>query len=87
LLNKKALTPSEHKYHIVSVTLLVFVDAGQNLVMVDDVAMPLNPPISLVEKEELEEASFDVNVFQRSCEEKSSRRVVRTRVNRSTWNH
>jgi hypothetical protein len=52
LLNKKALTPSERKYHIVSATLLVFVDAGENLVMVDDVVTPSNPPVSLVEKEE-----------------------------------
>jgi hypothetical protein len=55
LLNKKALTPSEHKYHIVSVTLLVFIDAGGSLVMADDVATPSNPPVSLVETEELEE--------------------------------
>jgi hypothetical protein len=46
--------------------------------MADDVATPSNPPISLVEKEELEETLFDVNVFQRSHEEKLSRRVVRT---------
>jgi len=78
LLNKKASTPSERKYHIVFATLLVFVDAGENLVMVDDVVTPLNPPVSLVEKEELEEASFDVNVFQWSHKEKSSRRVMRT---------
>jgi hypothetical protein len=65
LLNKKALTPSERKYHIVSATLLVFVDAGENLVMVDDVATPSNPLVSLVEKEELEEAPLDMNVFQR----------------------
>jgi hypothetical protein len=32
--------------------------------MADDVAMPLNPPISLVEKEELEKTSLDMNVFQ-----------------------
>jgi hypothetical protein len=32
--------------------------------MADDVATPLNPPLSLVEMEELEEAPFDVNVFQ-----------------------
>jgi hypothetical protein len=78
LLNKKASTPSERKYHNVSITLLVFVDAGENLIMVDDVAMPSNPPVSLVEKEELKEASFDMNVSQRSCEEESSRRVVCT---------
>ncbi len=70
---------------IVSVTLLVFVNAGENLVMADDVTMPSNPPVSLVEKEELEEAPFDVNVFQRSREEEPSRRVVRTRVDRSAW--
>jgi hypothetical protein len=30
LLNKKASTPSEHKYHLVCTTFLVFVDAGAN---------------------------------------------------------
>ncbi len=64
--NKKAQTPSECKYHIVSVTFFVFVDAGENLVMADDVATPSNPPVSLVEKEKLEEALLDVNVSQRS---------------------
>jgi hypothetical protein len=68
LLNKKASTPFERKYHIVSATLLVFVDAGEDLVMADDVATPSNPPISLVEKEELEEALLEVNVSQRSRE-------------------
>jgi hypothetical protein len=57
---------------------LVFVDAGENLVMANDVATPLNPLVSLVEKEELEKAPLDVNVFQWSREEKSSRKVVRT---------
>ncbi len=85
LLNKRASTPSEHKYHIISTTLLVFVDASENLDMADDVATPLNPLISLVEKEELEEALLDMNVFQRSSKEKSSKRVVRTRVDRSAW--
>ncbi len=85
LLNKKASTPFECKYHIVFATLLVFVDAGENLVMVDDVATPSNPPISLVEKEKLEEAPLDVNVSQWSHEEEPSRRVVRTRVDRSAW--
>jgi hypothetical protein len=54
------------------------VDAGENLVMADDVATPSDPPVAPIEKEELEEASLDVNVFQRSCEEESSRRMVRT---------
>jgi hypothetical protein len=62
LLNKKASTLSKRKYHIVSATLLVFIDAGENLVMADDVAKPSNPLVSLVEKEELEEAPLDVNV-------------------------
>jgi hypothetical protein len=43
---------------------LVFVDAGENLVMVDDVATPLNPSVAPVEQEELEEVSFEVNVSQ-----------------------
>jgi hypothetical protein len=37
--------------------------------MAEDVAKPLNPPIMLVEKEELEEAPIDVNVFQWPCKE------------------
>ncbi len=72
LLNKKASTLSECKYHIVSTSLLVFVDACENLVMVDDVATPSNLLGSLVEKEELEEASLDVNVSQRSHKKKPS---------------
>jgi hypothetical protein len=60
---------------------LVFVDVVENLGMVDDVVMPSNPPVALVKKEELEEAPldvtlFDTNVFQRSCKEEPSRRVV-----------
>jgi hypothetical protein len=43
---------------------LVFVDAGENLVMADNVATPLNPLVSLIEKEKFEEAPLDVNVFQ-----------------------
>jgi hypothetical protein len=63
LLNKKASAPSERKYPIISATLLVFVDAGENLVMANDVVMLSNPRVSLVEKEELEEAPLNVNVF------------------------
>jgi hypothetical protein len=65
--------------------LSIFIDVSENLVMADDVATPLNPSIPLVEKEELEKIPFDVNVFQWSCEEKSSRRVVRTQVDCSEW--
>jgi len=46
--------------------------------MVDDVATPSNPLVSLVENEEFEEAPLNVNVSQRSREEKPSRRMVRT---------
>jgi hypothetical protein len=53
--------------------LSIFVDAGEILVMTDDVATPSNPPIALVELQELEEVPLDVNVFQRPCEEESSR--------------
>jgi hypothetical protein len=80
LLNKKASTPSERKYHIIFATLLVFVDVGENLVMADDVDTPSNPLVSIVKKEELEEAPFDVNVSQRSREEEPSRRMVCTQV-------
>jgi hypothetical protein len=53
--------------------------------MADDVITPLNPLIAPVEHEEFEEAPLDVNVSQRSHEEEPSRRVVRTRVDRSAW--
>jgi hypothetical protein len=81
LLNKKASTPSERKYHIVFTT-SIFVDVGDSLIMADDVATPSNPPIALVDKKEFEEAPLDkvtlkVNVSQRSCEKKPSRRMVR----------
>jgi hypothetical protein len=66
---------------------LVFVDAGENLIMADDVTMPLNLPVSLVEKEELEEALLDMNVSQWSREEDLSKRMVRSRVDRSAWDH
>jgi hypothetical protein len=65
----------------------LFVDAGENLVMADDVVTPLNPPVALVEKEKLKDAPldeapldetlFDINVSQRSREEEPSRKVVR----------
>ncbi len=58
--------------------------------MADDVATPSNLPVAPLDKEGLEEASLneialEVNVSQWSCEEESSRRVVRTRVDRSAW--
>ncbi len=58
--------------------------------MADDVAMPSNPPVAPVDKEELEEAplnkiTLEMNVSQRSCEEELSKRVVHIRVDRSAW--
>ncbi len=53
--------------------------------MADDVVTPPNPPVVLVQQEELEEAPLDLNVSQRSREEESPSRVVRTRVDRSVW--
>jgi hypothetical protein len=58
--------------------LSVFVDAGEILVMADDVVTPSNPPVAPVEQEELEKTPLNVNVSQRPCKEESSRRVVRT---------
>jgi hypothetical protein len=55
------------------------------LVMADDDATPSNPQIAPVQQEELEEAPFDLNVSQRSCEEESPRRMVRTRIDRLVW--
>jgi hypothetical protein len=55
--------------------------------MADDVAMPLNPLVAPIEQEEFEKAPFNVNVSQRSHEKKPSRRMVRTRVDCSTWDH
>jgi hypothetical protein len=51
--------------------------------MADDVTTPSNPPVATVNKEELEEATFDevtfeVNVSQWSREEEPSKRVVHT---------
>jgi hypothetical protein len=56
------LIPSERKYQIVPTTPLVFVDVNENLVMVDDVVMPLNLSVAPVEEKKLEETLFDVNV-------------------------
>jgi hypothetical protein len=55
--------------------------------MADNDAMPSNPPAAPVQQEELEEASFDLDVSQRPREEKPPKRVVRTQVARSVWDH
>jgi len=64
---------------------LVFVDVSEDSIMVDDVVMPSNPPIAPIEKEELKETSLDVNVSQRSCNEKLFERVVCIQVDRLAW--
>jgi hypothetical protein len=69
LLNKKVSTPFECKYPIIFVTLLVFVNASENLIMADDVITPSNPLVLVVKKEELEEAPFEVNISQQSRKE------------------
>ncbi len=53
--------------------------------MADDDAPPSNPPVALVQQEELEEAPLDLNVSQRPREEEPPRRVVCTQVARSVW--
>ncbi len=75
--------------------LSVFVDAGDNLVMADDVATPSNPLVAAIDKEKLEEATLngtpfdevvlEVNVSQRPRKEEPSKQTVRTRVDRSAW--
>jgi hypothetical protein len=57
------------------------------LVMADDDTMPSNPPVTPVQQEELEEAPLDLNVSQQPREEEPPKRVVRTRVDRSVWDH
>jgi hypothetical protein len=64
---------------------LVFVDVGENSIMVDDVVTPLNPPVTLVEKEELEETPFDMNVSQLSHHQDPFRIVVQTQINHLAW--
>jgi hypothetical protein len=63
--------------------------------MADDVATLSNPPVAPVDRDKLEETTFDgtpldevaleVNVSQQPHEEEPSRRVVRTRIDRSVW--
>jgi hypothetical protein len=51
--------------------------------MVNDVAMPLNPLIVPVEKEEFKETLLDVNLSQWSSKEEPFRRVVHIRIDHS----
>jgi hypothetical protein len=43
----------------------VFVDTDDNLIMADDVVTPSNPPIAIVDKEELKEAMLDETPFDK----------------------
>jgi hypothetical protein len=43
----------------------VFVDTDDNLIMADDVVTPSNPPIVIVDKEELKEAMLDETPFDK----------------------
>jgi len=83
----KALTSFKCKYQIILTTLLVFVDASEDLIMVDDATTLSNPPIAPIEEEEVEEAPFDMNVSQWLCKKEPSRRVVCIQINHSTWDH
>jgi hypothetical protein len=64
---------------------LVFVDACENLVMADDVITPLNPLVAPIEEEELVETLLDMNISQWLHDEKSSQRMVCTRIDHLTW--
>jgi hypothetical protein len=66
---------------------LVFIDAGEDSVMADDVITPSNPPVAPVEEDELEKTLFNMNVSQRLCDEHLFRKVVHIQVDRSAWDH
>ncbi len=66
---------------------MVFVDAGEDLVMVNDVVTPSNPPVAPIEEEEFEETLFDVNVSQQPCDKEPFEKMVRTQVDHSAWDH
>jgi len=66
---------------------LVFVDASEDSIMADDVVTFSNPLIMLVEEKEFEETLLDVNVSQRSCDEKLFQKMVRTQIHCSAWDH
>jgi hypothetical protein len=85
--NKNIKSPSKASpKFIVSVFFLFFGDIGRNPIMADDATMSSNLLI-MPKQNELEEAPFDLNVSQRPCEEEPIRRVVRTKVAHSIWDH
>ncbi len=56
-------TPFKCKCQIGSATFRFFVDAGENLIIANNVVTPSNPPIAPVEKEKLEDAPLDETPF------------------------
>jgi hypothetical protein len=46
------------------ITLLVFVDVGEDSIMVNDATTPLNPPVVLVKYEKLKKSLINMNVSQ-----------------------
>jgi hypothetical protein len=53
--------------------------------MANDVITPSNPLVVLIKKEKLEETPLYVNVSQRLCDKTLFQRMVRTRIDYSTW--
>jgi hypothetical protein len=54
---------------------LFFFNAGEDLIMADDVTMPSNLLVASIE-EKLEEAPLNMNVSQQLCKEESFIKVV-----------
>jgi hypothetical protein len=59
----KTSTPFECNYQIVLTTFFVFVDAGEDLIMADDVAASSNLLFAPIKKK-LEKIPLDMNAFQ-----------------------
>jgi hypothetical protein len=55
--------------------------------MINDVIISLEPLKMLIHDEDLVEMSLNVIVSQRPCEEKSTKKMVCTRINCSTWDY
>jgi hypothetical protein len=59
---------------------LVFIDAGEDPIMVNDAIMSSNLLVTPIQGEKLKETLLNMNVSQWSCEEKRIRRVVRIQM-------
>jgi hypothetical protein len=64
---------------------LVFVDAGDDLIMAVDVVTPSNPLVTPIQEGEFKKPPLDVNVSQWSCDKKPFKRMVRTQVDCLAW--